>query len=546
MIAPGFFHARYSLATKTQRSGSFDLTVFVEGKMKEAKIKNWSYKLSEDEVEYRIFGRSGAFGINKDVFSSLPKEENLWLLSSSYMLAFLNQDQPRFADVKKISSLYTSRNNWVAGGDVFFNTLWHPYSVSQRLLVLIAALSISNESDAIASLEKETWFHMAFLNDHVETDLGYNHLLKNYYAMIMVYLYQGVVRRDLLKKYMWCLAGQIDESGMHRELCPMYHHMVASDLLILSRVLSENGIESELQKEMDFILKRMESAAKVVTFSSGEPALFGDSWLNECKVLELFSDSLRGFGLESSGGYHKLTSASHELILDAGDCGPDDNPGHAHDDYLSVELMSNGLKLINDYGVSTYQASEERNYCRSDSFHNGPRYKGLNGLEAWGAFRVGRRSKAFSKVISVFPDTISVLAKLQPYEKKEAWVYRLALLGPRSDVLICDYWPKSGQCSPNEVAFSLTCDDICLSEGTIDLPCGLKAGIRIPEESSISDTIIYREYGASIVAKKLQVSLMDSDAAHYSYFYLSNEEIDDEYFYKLLKSVLNILNKEAL
>ena len=94
----------------------------------------------------------------------------------------------------------------------------------------------------------------------------------------------------------------------------------------------------------------------------------------------------------------RLREARHhrciEAIIDIGAAGPDDNPGHAHDDYLSVELCLGGRRVVTDYGVEAYAAGAARDRTRAAASHNAPTFDGARGIETWGAFRTGRRRGA--------------------------------------------------------------------------------------------------------------------------------------------------------
>jgi uncharacterized heparinase superfamily protein len=92
------------------------------------------------------------------------------------------------------------------------------------------------------------------------------------------------------------------------------------------------------------------------------------------------------------------------VVIDCGAIGPDYQPGHAHCDTLSFELVLGGRRVIVDSGVFDYQLSEERAYARSTRAHNTVVVDGKEQSEMWRVFRVARRAKPLSASMRKQPD----------------------------------------------------------------------------------------------------------------------------------------------
>jgi hypothetical protein len=91
------------------------------------------------------------------------------------------------------------------------------------------------------------------------------------------------------------------------------------------------------------------------------------------------------------------------VVIRAGPHGPDHQLGHAHADLLSFELSRGRERLVVDTGTGTYAAGPERQRLRSTAAHNTLQLDGEELLEAWSAFRTGRRGRARSRARGELP-----------------------------------------------------------------------------------------------------------------------------------------------
>jgi hypothetical protein len=339
------------------------------------------------------------------------------------------------------------QNAWSEPG--VFRDVWNAYTASHRLINLMSGLALYREAggpaDAAAQTEilEHVRFCAAFIRANLERDLQFNHLMKNYVALSA---YAGAcesttaafaVLRDSVPK---SIRQNVLADGGQAERCPMYHVLSMLDVRILaaSRLFPETW-----QPDLDDTVTRMTAALPAMTLADGEVALMNDSWIGEAPRADSVIDISRTAAVEriSGTGYVRLGEGGDSVVFDCGPCGPDDNPGHAHADFLTVEATAGGMRFLVDTGVPTYTAGEDRNASRSASAHNGPRLTGAEPIEFWKSFRVGRRGYAGELDL---PDTIAaplVVAGWQSgYRHLGADVRRALCLWPGKGLLVADLW----------------------------------------------------------------------------------------------------------
>ena len=321
-----------------------------------------------------------------------------------------------------------------------FNSIWHPYCVSHRLinyLLLLIKLSAAGliETTCYNRLLKEIKLCIGFIESNIERELHYNHYSKN---MIALYLARCVlninVKSPFLMELRYSIDHQIKLDGMQAELCPMYHCHFSNDLDI---VLKADGKDQSFN---DYIKKRINQTISVTNLlrHSSSMSLFGDSWEGEASFCDdPNSGSLTA--LLNDSGYLVYRDEDVSFIFDIGAAGPDDNPGHAHSDYLHIELFLDGMPFLVDYGVPTYSSSDDRTYSRSSFAHNGPCVSERSFLETWGSFRTGRRSKARLVSLKTESDVFMALGLVQPYYDQNLKIFR-KITKSQNKIEIEDTW----------------------------------------------------------------------------------------------------------
>ena len=229
-----------------------------------------------------------------------------------------------------------------------------------------------------------------------------NHLLENAFSLFFgSYFFQDKNFYNVAKKLLTEeLNEQILPDGADFELSTMYHQIILFRLLDTINLVKNNPWKN--RELLGFLTEKAEIMLgwlKQMTFSDGSIPLFNDSAEGIApKSEELFSyaGSLGIKTLEKplkESGYRRFNGKNYELILDAGQIGPDYIPGHAHADILNFELHIAGHPCVVDTGTSTYQICEKRSSERSTAAHNTVTVNNQNQSDVWGGFRVGKRAE---------------------------------------------------------------------------------------------------------------------------------------------------------
>jgi hypothetical protein len=371
----------------------------------------------------------------------------------------------RARDLGAICALVQSldrQNAWSTPG--VFRDVWNAYTASHRLINLLSALALYRKaggpSDPAAEkiLLEHARFCAAFIRANLERDLQFNHLMKNYVALSA---YAGMCATppaafDLLQAAVpKSIRQNILPDGGQAERCPMYHVLSMLDV----RVFAASGLHPETwQPALDETIARMAAALPVMTLADGEIALMNDSWIGEAPRADSMVDTGNTPPVTriADTGYVRLGQGGDSVVFDCGPCGPDDNPGHAHADFLSLEATAAGKRFLVDTGVPTYTAGADRNASRSAAAHNGPRLTDAEPIEFWKSFRVGRRGYAGELGLTP-PDGALITAGWQSgYAHRGADVRRAVCLWPGRGVLIADLW--RGAVSTAETRFLIPSD----------------------------------------------------------------------------------------
>lgn len=276
-----------------------------------------------------------------------------------------------------------------------------------RLLLEPGALALDDPDDARvrASLADQ----LETLSRSIEVRLQANHLFTNLAAVVFGGLLFEGARADAWLRFTPALErelrSQILGDGMHEERSPMYHSLLLEqvlDLVNITRVLPDRA-PSGLRAQLEDAAGRMLGALEVVTHADGEIALFADSGFGSAPspgALAGYADALGVTaqaparpGLLDRGGYAKLCEGDFELTASLAGPGPAHQPGHAHCDALSFELLVCGERVVTDTGVYEYRPGTRRDASRRTESHATARVDRAEQAEVWSAHRVGGRPR---------------------------------------------------------------------------------------------------------------------------------------------------------
>jgi uncharacterized heparinase superfamily protein len=321
--------------------------------------------------------------------------DQLWRMNLHYM-EYL--EELADSDVEALIRQWTAANPPYARGSA--SDSWNAYAVSLRSVVWIQQLALRRErldSAFLAEAEKSLAGQLRYLERHLETDVGGNHLIKNVKALAWASAYfDGAAAKRWRRKALRLLARelplQILPDGMHFELSPAYHCQVLADLIEIRHALGSDPLNGAL----DEAIARAARAAADLAHPDGRIAQFGDAGL---AMAYTPAECLAALGLEPEqhavftlGGYHGCRDRDCYFIADAGRIAPDQLPAHGHGDIGSFEWSVAGQRLVVDQGVYEYVAGPKRSASRSARSHNTLSVEGCDQAQFFGAFRVGARA----------------------------------------------------------------------------------------------------------------------------------------------------------
>ncbi len=295
---------------------------------------------------------------------------------------------------------------WLAANPIGATDAWHPFVVSGRAVAWQVARDLlrpwlERDERFEAALAAALLQHAAFLAEHLETDVGGNHLLKNLVALLLI----GCAFEGPAPAHWRATAGRLLEAqlghqvladGGHYERSPMYHLLVLADLLVALRAAGKR--ELSVSVPLADAVRRMQRFASTLRHPDGDIPLFNDSVLDEAPAPPV----LLGPRTESAGpalresGYFLMPvddpSPGGVLIADCGPPGPPELPAHVHADALSFELSLGDRRVLVDGGVLNYEPGRMRGYFRGTAAHNTLQVDALDQSEVWSVFRVARRA----------------------------------------------------------------------------------------------------------------------------------------------------------
>ena len=333
------------------------------------------------------------------------------------------------------------------GSSDAFVTGWSPYDTSHRILAILSGLSIALQNGTIATdvradLEAFVQLDAGFLWRNIEHEMRNNHTERNLAALCLYHFAAGSISparaKRLDREVSRIIYSTVLADGMQIERSAMYQGLTVMSLRIFAACPFLSAATRELAR------KRGDAAALAwlfLTHRDGEIALFNDSWIGEVPPPATIIDSA-STALPSSlpeAGYFRLTSGSVDVIMDAGEIGPRWNPAHGHPDFLALEVDVDGHRFIVDPGTSQYSPGPQRTYERSEASHNGPHYSGVELVEYYGRFKVGRLHSA-----KTLPTTdlskLSVSAVGGRIRTSAGSCIRVVCALPSGGLLIVDRW----------------------------------------------------------------------------------------------------------
>jgi uncharacterized heparinase superfamily protein len=316
-----------------------------------------------------------------------------------------------YSEAPEIASTF---ENWILswaednpiGERRYLRRSWIPHSVSLRLIHwcrYVAWLQGEDGASVNHELLQQIYKNALFLENHVEWEVGGNHLIENAAGLVLAgilfrnhdqnWIDQGMEILDTASQT------QFLEDGGHFERSPMYHIQCLrrfTTCLSLCDAVDAGPVET-IQETTQLAGGFLDEIAP----PDREIPLLNDSVFGEGLSLE---ESLRYVQSATSieipantdctrSGYYWIGEGSTRLLMDAGSVGPPHLPAHSHNDLLSILLWVDGDKILTDTGTFGYAPTRRRRYARGVSAHNTVQVDHTEPIDVGGRYLMGRRVK---------------------------------------------------------------------------------------------------------------------------------------------------------
>lgn len=343
---------------------------------------------SVDTIDWRVAADEGARQIWRSNLSQM-----------GYLPVAIRQEPERaFAYAAHLVTNFASAAKFENSRD--FVEIWHPYIASRRVLSLLSLLVLAPSHLRSTRDWQTIWefvrFNVAYVQRNLEIDLGFNHLERNLACLALFYLCcehgQNEIASILSAQFDPIVRHTICDDGVPKERSGMYHALTIESF----RIFRELPFWTKDQRELlEARLVQLEIALAALTLGDGYPVMFNDAWLGENPTTRaIVGDREIGFHAMPEGGYVRLAGRGWAVVMDAGPIGPNENPGHGHADYLSIEASVGSHRIIVDPGTLLYTAGTLRNELRSWEAHNGPCILGAKPVTFVDSFKVGKHAAA--------------------------------------------------------------------------------------------------------------------------------------------------------
>lgn len=277
-----------------------------------------------------------------------------------------------------------------------------PYPVSLRLIHSIRFRDRHEIRDP--QFDRWIWRQGWYLRHRLEYHLLANHLLENAFALTLT----GWACRESewfetgLKLLTVQLTEQVLSDGAHYERSVMYHHILTYRVL---EFLDWSSREADLRDSTEVtrireISQKMIGWMNAMTTPDGTLARWADVAEGIAPNAEFLNSYAASLGLQApsetrlgTSRYRVYRQGAVWCCFNAGAVEPAYQPGHAHADQLSFLLFVDGVEVVTDVGISTYEADAVRHLQRGSGSHNTIVVAEEDSAEVWGGFRVGRRPK---------------------------------------------------------------------------------------------------------------------------------------------------------
>jgi len=285
---------------------------------------------------------------------------------------------------------------------------WEPYPVARRILSFAQAAALAPRLAPL--LAPHLLAHLRFLRRHLEWHLLGNHLLCDAAALVAGAAALEGPEAAALGEYGGALLSrelkrQLLPDGGYSERTAHYHALVLRDCLLAVSFARQRKwplrLEHELSAMLGWLLTVRRAGAALPCLNDAVPQalLFAREALTLGMELDLLPDTTQLEGQSArllETGWTLVRDDRHELLFEHGPLGPEEQPGHGHSDALSYELIWEGVPLVTDSGVTSYEPGPVRDFERSARAHATVTVDGEGPDELWASFRAGARGEVLA------------------------------------------------------------------------------------------------------------------------------------------------------
>lgn len=302
---------------------------------------------------------------------------------------------------------------------------WTPWAVSLRILHWSRYLAWRQRGRSAGSttgfelaVRRELYKNVLFLRNHVERDVGGNHLVENGAALVAAGCLFG--KRPWIDDGIAILSDaatdQYLDDGAHFERSPMYHVLTLTRYLTVCDLLDESG--RSVPEALSTTADRATAFLRYLRPPDGRIPLLNDAVYGQALPLDdclRYADAtgVEGEPTDQTGtprgddsspdgtsGYRWLRTGDGALLVDGGPVGPPHLPGHSHSDTLSVLVWLGDRPVLTDTGTYGYVDGPRREYARGVSGHNTVQVGDIEPIPLAGKYLMGPRPEPTTRSLA--------------------------------------------------------------------------------------------------------------------------------------------------
>lgn len=433
---------------------------------------------------------------------------------------------------------------------------WTPWAVSLRVRHWCRYLawrrrsgSMGNRDGFELAFRRELYRNVLFLRNHVERDVGGNHLVENGAALVVAgVLFSEDAWIDEGTAILADAAGQFLEDGFHFERSPMYH------VLTLTRYLTVRDLLERSDRPVpEAVLTTADRATAFLRFlrpPDGRIPLLNDAVYGQALPLEdclRYADAVGvgavpgadawsapggGDSPARTSGYRWLRTDDGALLVDGGCVGPRHLPGHSHSDTLSVLAWLGDRRVFTDTGTFGYVRGPERAYARGVRGHGTVQVGDAEPISLGGKYLMGPRPEPSTRSrdgpVSLFEGCYEATP-----DRATAYGHHRAAYGGDDWWLVDDtVWGHDGEATLGRLHVHPDVDAVRGSNGRVRLELGDGDGTAYvyPLEATgvgIAPGQYFPRFGVATVRQVLEVRADDlgTDPATFG-FLLTRRDLD--------------------